>query len=86
MGAGDVERNRSIVVRIFVPASIKTQTTGKPKPEIGLAEGNATTVLTFESFNEITWCDYSIKTSRAVFLNGTICFSIFYKTKFDSFS
>ena len=39
-------------------------------------------VLTFESVDEILWCDHSNKTSLAILLHGTICFSIFYKIKF----
>ena len=42
-------------------------------------------VLTFESVNEILWCDHSNKTSSAVRLHGTISLSIFYKTKFGIF-
>ena len=34
-------------------------------------------VLTFESVDEILWCDHSNETSLAVLLHGTICFSIF---------
>ena len=33
-------------------------------------------VLTFESVDEILWCDHSNETSSAVLLHGTICFSI----------
>ena len=39
-------------------------------------------VLTFASVNKILWCDHSKETSPPVFLHGTICFLIFYKTKF----
>ena len=42
-------------------------------------------VLTFESVDEILWCDHSNETSLAVHLHGTICFSIFCKTKFGFF-
>ena len=42
-------------------------------------------VLTFESVDEILWCDHSNETSSAVLLRGTICFSIFYKIKFGIF-
>ena len=38
-------------------------------------------VLTLESLDKILWCDHSNETSSAVFLHGTICFSIFYKIK-----
>ena len=31
-------------------------------------------VLTFESVDEILWCDHSNETSSAVLLHGTICF------------
>ena len=40
-------------------------------------------VLTFESVDEILWCDHSNETSSAGLLHGTICFSIFYKMKFE---
>ena len=33
-------------------------------------------VLTFESVDEILWCDHSNETSLAVLLHGSICFSI----------
>ena len=36
-------------------------------------------VLTFESVDEILWCDHSNETSSAVLLHGAICFSIYYK-------
>ena len=42
-------------------------------------------VLTFESVDEILWCDHSNETSSAVLLHGTICFSIFCKMKFGIF-
>ena len=42
-------------------------------------------VLTFESVDEILWCDHSNETSSAVLLHGNICFSIFYKIKFGIF-
>ena len=42
-------------------------------------------VLTFESVDEILWCDHSNETSSAVLLHGTIYFSIFYKMKFENF-
>ena len=41
-------------------------------------------VLTFESVDELLWCDHSNETSSAVLLNGTscsTCFSIFYRMK-----
>ena len=41
--------------------------------------------LTFESVNEILWCDHSNETSSAVLLYGAIYFSIFYKIKFGIF-
>ena len=40
-------------------------------------------VLTFESVNEILWCDHSNETSLMVLLHSTICFSIFYKVNID---
>ena len=42
-------------------------------------------VLTFQSVDEILWCDHANKTSSAVLLHGTICFSIFNKMKFGIF-
>ena len=44
-----------------------------------------TVVLTFKSVDKILWCDHSNETSSAVLLHGTICFLIFYKTKFGIF-
>ena len=42
-------------------------------------------VLTFESVDEMLWCDHSNETSSAVLLHGAICFSVLYKMKFDIF-
>ena len=42
-------------------------------------------VLTFESVDEILWCEHSNETSSAVRLHGSICFSIFYKMKLRIF-
>ena len=42
-------------------------------------------ILTFESVDEILWCDHSNKTFLSVLLHGAICFSIFYKMKFVIF-
>ena len=42
-------------------------------------------VLTFESVDEILWCDHLNETSLAILLDGTICFSISYKMKFGIF-
>ena len=42
-------------------------------------------VLTFESVDEILWCDHSNETSLAVNLHGTICFLISDKMKFGIF-
>ena len=39
-------------------------------------------VLTFDSVDQILWCDHSNETSSAVLLHGTSYFSIFYKMKF----
>ena len=39
-------------------------------------------VLTFESVDEILWCDHSNETSSAELLHGTICFSLLNKMKF----
>ena len=44
-----------------------------------------TVVLTFESVDEILWCDHSNETSSAVLLHGAIYFSIFSKLKFGIF-
>ena len=42
--------------------------------------------MTFESVDEILWCDRSNVTSIAVLLHGTNCFSIFsYRKKFGIF-
>ena len=35
-------------------------------------------VLTFESVDEILWCDHSNETFLAVLSHGIICFSVFY--------
>ena len=42
-------------------------------------------VLTFESVDEILWCDHLNETSLAVLLIGTIRFYGFYKIKFRIF-
>ena len=42
-------------------------------------------VLTFESVDEILWCNHSNETSSAVLLHGTICFQMFYKMQFRIF-
>ena len=42
-------------------------------------------VLTFESVDEILWCDYSNEISFAVLLHGIICFSKLCKMKFRFF-
>ena len=42
-------------------------------------------VLTFESVDEILWCDHPNETSSAVLLHGTVCFSIFYTNKLGIF-
>ena len=42
-------------------------------------------VLTFESVDEILWCDHSNETSSAVLLHDMICFAISYKMKFKVF-
>ena len=39
-------------------------------------------VLTFESVDEILWCDHTNETSSAVLLHGVICFSIFNEMNF----
>ena len=40
--------------------------------------------LTFESVDEILWCDHSNETSLPVLTHGAICFSKFYKMKFEN--
>ena len=42
-------------------------------------------VLTFESVDEILWCDHSNETSSAGLLHGAIFRITFYKTKFGIF-
>ena len=42
-------------------------------------------VLTFESVDEILWCDHSNEISLAVLFHDVICLSIFYKMNFDIF-
>ena len=39
--------------------------------------------LTFESADEILWCDHSNESSLPVVTHGAICFSNFHKTKFE---
>ena len=46
---------------------------------------NVPAVLTFESVDEILWCDQSNETSLAVLLCGTFCFAGFEKMKFNIF-
>ena len=41
--------------------------------------------LTFESVDEILWCDHSDETSLPILSHGTICFSKFSKMKFGNF-
>ena len=38
-------------------------------------------VLTFESLDEILWCDHSNEPSSAVLLHGTVCFSTDHNSK-----
>ena len=38
-------------------------------------------VLTFESVDEILWCDHSNETSSVVLSHGTIFILVFYKMK-----
>ena len=42
-------------------------------------------VLTFESVDEILWCDHSNETSSPVLLHGTIYVLFFYKMKWGIF-
>ena len=42
-------------------------------------------VLTFESVDEILWCDHSNETSLGVLLHDIIYLSILYKIKFRIF-
>ena len=39
-------------------------------------------ILTFESVDEIRWCEHSHETSSAVLSSGTIYICIFHKMKF----
>ena len=41
--------------------------------------------LTFESVDEILWCDHSNETSQSVLSRGVTCCSKFYKMKFGIF-
>ena len=41
--------------------------------------------LTFESVDEILWCDHSNETSQSVLSHGATCVSKFDKTKFGIF-
>ena len=68
---------------MFMSSLIKQYRAGQPLT-LSLTESVMETcsiVLTFESVDEILWCDHSNETSLAVLLNGTICFSVFYKMK-----
>ena len=40
-------------------------------------------VVTYESVDEILWCDHSNETSLVVLLHVTIYFAILYKMKFE---
>ena len=40
--------------------------------------------LTFESVNQILWCDHSNESSLPVLTHGAICFSKFHKMKFGN--
>ena len=40
-------------------------------------------VLTFESADEILWCDHSNETSSAVLSHGTICFGCVHSSNFS---
>ena len=42
-------------------------------------------VLTFESADEILWCDHSNETFLGALSHGGSCFSAFYKMKFGVF-
>ena len=39
-------------------------------------------ILTFESVDEILWCDHSNETSLAVLSHGTVHILVFYKMEF----
>ena len=43
-------------------------------------------VLTFESVDEILWCDHSNDTSLAVLSRGIICLTLNYKTELRIFA
>ena len=64
--------------------------TSKRKPSLALSLLESVTetfevVKTFESVDEILWCDHSNKTSSAVPSHGTIRFVGFEKVKFRIF-
>ena len=40
-------------------------------------------LLTFQSVDEIIWCDHSNETSSEVLFHGTIYVEVFYKMKFE---
>ena len=42
-------------------------------------------VLTFQSVDEILWCDHSNETSSAVLLHGTVCFPYFARCNLGCF-
>ena len=42
-------------------------------------------VLTFESVDEMLWCDHSNETSSALLSQCPVCFSAFYREKFFEF-
>ena len=42
------------------------------------------TTKPFESVNEILWCDHFNEASLAILSHGAICFSAFYKMKFEN--
>ena len=41
-------------------------------------------ILPSESVNEILWCEQFNKASLAILSHGAICFSAFYKMKFEN--
>jgi len=46
--------------------------------------GSLKSFLTFESVDEILWCEHSNETFSAVLSQGTICISAFNKMKFGN--
>ena len=59
-----------VVLKLFLTLSLPESITGTCKE-----------VLTFESVDEILWCDHSNEISLAILSHGTICFAEFEKKR-----